>query len=95
MPTARRRRRWWWSSSSSSSWGVIAAMTMTMTMTMTMGADAVTWPAGATTLDASMGTATAATTVTHDAYAYYGFTVLSAGSDVDIVVDVRDGDAGT
>ena len=51
--------------------------------------------ASVTMLDARTGAASVGTSATHDAYAYYGFDLASVASDVDVVLDVMDGDAGT
>ena len=51
--------------------------------------------ASVTMLDASTGVMSAVTSAAHDAYAYYGFDLASVASDVDVVLDVMDGDAGT
>lgn len=51
--------------------------------------------ASVTMLDASTGAMSAVTSAAHDAYAYYGFDLASVASDVDVVLDVMDGDAGT
>ena len=51
--------------------------------------------ASVTMLDARTGAASGVTSATHDAYAYYGFDLETVASDVDVVLDVVDGDAGT